>query len=95
MSISQEQLQKIAHKLSKIPANNPKLLGNITDILEYMKLLDKVDTSGVKPTISVGETQAILREDSRENSTITPKSLLDCSPQNVIADQIVLPNIMK
>lgn len=95
MSISQEQLQKIARGLSKIPAENPKLLGNISDILDYMKLLDEVDTSGVKPTISVGETQAYLREDVRENSHISAKSLLACSAQSVIADHIVLPNIMK
>ncbi len=53
MSISQEQLKKIAEKLSKIPADNSKLLENISDILQYMELLQEVDTSGIRPTVSV------------------------------------------
>lgn len=95
MSISQEQLQKIAEKLSKIPGDNSKLLGNITDILEYMKLLEEVDTKGIIPCVSVGETQALLREDILTPSPASAKTLLDCSPQSIIANQIVLPNIMK
>lgn len=95
MSISQEQLQKIAKKLSKIPGDNSKLLWNITDILEYMKLLDEVDTQWVKPCVSVWETQADLREDIIVAFEPGAKSLLSCSPQSIIADQIMLPNIMK
>lgn len=45
MSISQDELQKIAEKLSKLPANNPQLLHNITDILGYVELLESIDTS--------------------------------------------------
>lgn len=95
MSISQDELQKIAQKLSKIPATNEKLLWNITDILWYMDLLQEVDTNGVITTVSVVEGSAALREDSLQNPTDThPNELLSCSKQKVIADQIVLPNIM-
>lgn len=95
MSISQDELQKIAEKLSKIPGDNSALLWNITDILSYMELLEEVDTSWVIPTVSVVEQQALLREDDIIPSQASPKELLDSSSQKVVADQIVLPNIMK
>lgn len=95
MSISQEELQKIAEKLSKIPGDNEKLLWNITDILSYMDLLEEVDTAGVEPTVSVVEEIAHLREDELTPAQSTPKELLDCSNQKVVANQVVLPNIMK
>lgn len=86
----------MARKLSKIPADNEKLLGNITDILGYMKMLEEVDTVGVTPTVSVVENNAFLREDSLESPfSTTPGSLLKCSQQKVVANQVVLPNIMK
>lgn len=96
MSISQDELQKIAEKLSKIPGGNPKLLGNIRDVLSYMELLEGLDTTGVIPTVSVVESHAHLREDILANPTkVEATDLLACSKQKIIAQQIVLPNIMK
>jgi Asp-tRNA(Asn)/Glu-tRNA(Gln) amidotransferase C subunit len=95
MSISQDELKKIAEKLSKIPGDNQALLWNITDIVGYMDLLWEVDTTWVIPTISVVEGNAILREDTVQNPTETTwRDLLASSKQKVVADQIVLPNIM-
>lgn len=95
MSISQDELKKIAEKLSKIPGDNPALLWNITDILGYMDLLSEVDTSWVNPTVSVVEHNAILREDTAKNPTqATGVDLLKTTNQKVVAEQIVLPNIM-
>lgn len=94
MSISQDELQKIAKKLSKIPANDEKLLWNITDILGYMDLLSEVDTTDVTPTVSVVDNNAYLREDTRFEALSTPSELLWCSEQKVVSGHIVLPNIM-
>ena len=95
MSISQEELKKISEKLSKIPGDNDKLLGNITDIVAYMDLLSEVDTTGVIPTVSVVDNIAHLREDLITNPTESnAKDILACSKQKIVADQIVLPNIM-
>jgi len=95
MSISQDELQKIAEKLSKIPGDNKELLGNITDILQYMDLLEEVDTAGIIPTVSVVENNASLREDILSDITkVENWELLNCSEQQVISNQIVLPNIM-
>jgi aspartyl/glutamyl-tRNA(Asn/Gln) amidotransferase C subunit len=93
MSISQDELKKIAEKLSKIPGDNDKLLGNITDIISYMDLLSEVDTTDIIPTVSVVDDIALLREDTIDNPT-GAKNILASSHQKIVADQIVLPNIM-
>lgn len=95
MSISQDELKKIAEKLSKIPWDNPALLWNITDILGYMVLLSEVDTNWVIPTVSAVEHNAWLREDYVSNLTETTwTNLLGTTNQKIVANQIVLPNIM-
>jgi aspartyl/glutamyl-tRNA(Asn/Gln) amidotransferase C subunit len=95
MSISQDELKNIAEKLSKIPGDNDALLGNITDIIGYMDLLAEVDTTDVIPTVSVVDDIANLREDTINCPTgASPKNLLESTKQKVVADQIVLPNIM-
>lgn len=95
MSISQDELKKIAEKLSKIPADNPALLWNISDILGYMGLLEEVDTTWVEATVSVVESHSLLRDDLVKNPTQTNgHDLLKTTKQKVVADQIVLPNIM-
>ncbi len=95
MSITQDQIQKIAEKLSKIPWDNEKLLENITDILSYMEMLDEVDTQWVTPTISVIQNGQPLRDDTVIVCDTTPDELLEATNQKVVAHQIILPNIMK
>lgn len=95
MSGTQEQIKKIAEKLSKVPLKNTKIVNDLEGILKYMDMLDEVDTTGVEPTISVVKIGTPLREDKLEEKTVDPKDLLACSNQKVVSDQIVLPNIMK
>ena len=95
MSVTQEQMQKIAEKLSKVPGNNEALLGNIEDILNYMELLNEVDTQGVIPTVSVVKRWQESRKDILAEKETSPEQLLKCSNQKVVSNQIILPNIMK
>ncbi|MDD2907566.1 MAG: Asp-tRNA(Asn)/Glu-tRNA(Gln) amidotransferase subunit GatC [Candidatus Gracilibacteria bacterium] len=94
MSLTQEQIEKLSKNLSKIKLDNEKLGQDINGILKYIDLLNEVDTTGIKPTISVVEKENILRDDV-EIRTINPKDLLACSNQKVIANQIAVSNIMK
>jgi len=94
MSISQDELRKIAQKLSKIPSESDALFQNISDTLDYMNLLNEVDTTDVIPTVSVISNPSYLRKDT-ESRDILWKDLLTCSHQKIIADHIALPNIMK
>ena len=94
MSISQDELKKIAHKLSKIPSKNDALLKNISDTLKYMESLNKIDTQWVTPTVSVIDRSSLLRKDE-EYRNISWEELLNCSKQKIISHYITLPNIMK
>ena len=94
MSLTQEQIEKLSKNLSKIRIDNEKLAQDVNWILHYVDLLNEVDTTGIKPTISVVEKENILRDDV-EIRTINPKDLLACSNQKVIANQIAISNIMK
>lgn len=95
MTVTQEQIQKIAEKLSKVPGDNDKLTWNIQDILWYMDLLNELDTEGVEPTISVVTQWQGLREDTEKAKDPLPEELINCSNQKVVSNQIILPNIMK
>ena len=94
MSLTQEQIEKLSKNLSKIRIDNEKLAQDVNWILHYVDLLNEVDTTWVKPTTSVVESEKILREDL-EKRELEPKDLLACSKQKVIANQIAISNIMK
>ena len=95
MNGKQEQIKKIAEKLSKVPWSNEKIVKDLEWILKYVDMLEEVDTTWVKPTVSVVQVWTPLREDVVQDKVVSPADLLACSPQKVVSDQIVLPNIMK
>lgn len=97
MSLTQEQIEKLCKRLSKIwVKNNSKLLKDINSIIWYIDILKNLDTRDVKPTISVISGENTLRDDivKKEKET-KPKELLDCSKQKVIWNQIAISDIMK
>lgn len=91
MSITQEQIDNIIKNLSKLPNNGQQ--GNVEKIIEHMEILSEVDTTWVEPTVSVAQYEARLREDVETRFTL-PAEVLACSDQDVIANQIAIPNIM-
>jgi aspartyl/glutamyl-tRNA(Asn/Gln) amidotransferase C subunit len=95
MSLTQEQIEKLSKNLSKINVNSWKIANDINGILDYIDLLNEVDTTWIIPTVSVIETGNILREDFETNKNISRADLLACSNQKIIADQIAISNIMK
>ncbi len=97
MSLTQEQIKKIAENLSKIKLDNTSgLEKDLNNILKYFDLLNQVDTENVKPTYSVIEkSKNSFRKDIlNKNKKTNPKELLNCSNQQIIADQIAINNIM-
>ncbi len=93
MSLTQEQIKKLAENLSKITLNDTKITKDINSILEYIDLLNKLDTSWVEATVNVVSWENKLRKDSISKK-IETKDLLACSNQKVISDQIAISNIM-
>ncbi len=95
MTITQDQIKKIAKNLCKLPAEEVKIINDIGEILNYVDLLNEVDTNWVEPTISVVKKDNVLRKDEQTQKQVSPEELLACSPQKVIAEQIAIGNIMK
>lgn len=95
MSLTQEQIEKLSKNLSKIKIEDKKIADDINGILDYIELLNEVDTSWVKPTVSVVQKESSLREDKQEEKETKVSELLNCSPQKVISNQIAISNIMK
>lgn len=94
MTLTQEQIIKLSEKLWKIHLDEPKLAEDLNNILNYIDLLNEVDTTWVEPTVSVIESENILRKDEETEKSVKTKDLLACSPQKVVADQIAISNIM-
>ncbi len=96
MSLTQEQIEKLSQKLTKLKSQDPKLGEDVSNILDYIDLLNEVDTTGVRPTVNVVQQHSTLRKDEVIQEKIsTKKELLGCSKQKVVADQIAVQNIMK
>jgi len=65
MSITIQQLKKIA-KLARIeltPEEEKRHAETMSVVLDYMKVLDEVDTHGVEPTSQVTGLVGVVRED--------------------------------
>lgn len=95
MSITQEQIKKISFNLAKLaPKNEERLSQSMNSILNYIDLLNELDTTWVTPTISVISKPNALKQDI-ETRNISPSELLKCSKQKIIANQIAVSDIMK
>lgn len=94
MDLTQEQIEKLSKKLSKISLNSWKMWQDINEILKYMDLLNEIDTKWVVPTINVSSKNNELRDDILEKK-LKKEDLLNCSKQKVISEQIAISNIMK
>lgn len=96
MSITQEQIEKIAKNLAKLePRNEQKLVGSINSILQYVDLLGEIDTTGINPTVSVISKDKTSLKNDEEKREVFPSDLLKSSPQKIIANQIAVSDIMK
>ncbi len=93
MSITQEQMKNIILNLSKLPHLDSKLEWDVKNIINYMEILNEVDTTWVKPTVSVSNFNNVLRKDVEKRFT-QPQEVLACSPQWVVGNCIAVNNIM-
>jgi aspartyl-tRNA(Asn)/glutamyl-tRNA(Gln) amidotransferase subunit C len=95
MSLTQEQIKKLSINLSKLSEPENDFVSSSNDILNYMEMLNNVDTTGVVPTISVSNIDNTLRSDVEVEKTLSKQDLLNKSQQKVVADHIAVSNIMQ
>lgn len=94
MTLTQEQIEKLSVNLSKLQAPESDFTESSNKILNYMEMLNNVDTTGVEPTISVSDIDNKLRADEETPKTLSREQLLANTQQKVVADQIAVSNIM-
>lgn len=98
MKLTSEQVKHIAGlaRLDLKEDETEKFAGQLTDILQYVEMLEEVDTDNVEITTQVTGLKNISREDkNKEKIDPTAKELLDCSPNPVELNQIKVRGVIE
>ncbi len=93
--ISDDEVHHIA-KLAKINLSGKeikKFSGELSKILDYFAILEKVKTAKIAETSQVTGTENVSRIDEIEISEIEDE-LLECSPHKIKNHSIKLPRIL-
>ena len=93
--VTKEEVKKIA-TLSKLSLSESELKNHTKDmnnILEYMDLLNEIDTSNTRELVNVHDAKSDLREDQSEDS-IPKDKVIDNSP-DFEDDYIKIPLVVK
>ena len=83
MAIKKDDV-KYAAKLARIEMSEKELenfTSQLDDILKYMKKLEELDTSNVKPTSHVLDIRNVMREDKLTNESLTNEEALRMAPE--------------
>lgn len=94
MKITLEEVERVA-KLSRLElssAEKEEYTKDLNSILDYMEMLNRVDTANVEPTAHVLPLKNVLRED-KQHSTL-PKELALANAPEVEEGCFKVPRIM-
>lgn len=94
--IDATKLKHIA-QLSRIGISDQeaeKYAGQMNSILDYMKILEEVNTEGVEMTLQVTNLKSVTRPDFVE-ATVNPEALLATSTLPKISGQIAVKAVIK
>lgn len=95
MPLSVAEIRKIA-SLARIklkPEEEKRYAETISAVLDYMKILNEVDTAGIEPTSQVTGLEDVYREDVSEDSGIQ-KELIAQMPE-VENGELVVPEVFE
>lgn len=95
MKLTPDQVRHIA-KLARIKLSDAevaKYATQLTDVLQYMDVLNEMDTDGVTPTAQVTGLANVLQEDLVDGFCDDPDRLLRCANLPVKARQILVKNV--
>ncbi|MDO8625850.1 MAG: Asp-tRNA(Asn)/Glu-tRNA(Gln) amidotransferase subunit GatC [Candidatus Magasanikbacteria bacterium] len=95
MPISLDEVRKIAAlaRIELTPAEETRHAATISAVLDYMKILNEVDTKNVSPTYQVTGLTNVFRSDTPEASAIVNK-LVDLMPVTG-SGELVVPAVFK
>lgn len=80
--LTRDDVLKLAHlsRLKLSESEIEKFRGELSEILEYVETLDKVDTTGLKPTYQVTGLNNVTRPDQAIDYQAKPGELLKNAP---------------
>lgn len=93
-ALTRDQVLHIA-KLARLELKSDeidKMTSQLSSILDYIEVLNEVDTSDVKPTAQVTGITNALREDTVRPSEATGDMMLGTSPLPISDHQIQVPH---
>jgi aspartyl-tRNA(Asn)/glutamyl-tRNA(Gln) amidotransferase subunit C len=95
MSLSIEEIKKIASlaRVELTPEEEKRHAETISAVLDYMKILNEVNTDGVEITAQVTGLTDVFRDDVARNSGIQ-QSILAQMPE-VEQDELVVPEVFE
>lgn len=95
MSLSIEQVKKIAQlaRLELSSAEEERHAETISAVLEYMKILNEVNTADVEPTFQVTGLEQVVRGDEIKGCTYTKQ--LRAQMPSVEKDELVVPGVFE
>ncbi len=95
MSLTPEEITKVATlaRLSVTPEEAVRYAETISAVLEYMTILNEVDTSAVEPTFQVTGLADVLRDDVAAASQVGEK-LIEQFPQ-AEKNSLVVPAVFE
>ena len=93
-ALTPAQVRHIAKlaRLTLSDAEVEKFAKELTSILQYVDMLQEVDTKNVTPTAQVTGQKNSFREDEIRQGGTAPDALLSCSPLPLSDHQIVSPS---
>lgn len=95
MALTDQQVRRIA-ELARLGLSDDeikKFAGQLTDIFQFVEMLNEVDTDNVEPTSQVTGLENVLDDDEVINFVEDKNELLECSPLEKSARQIKVKNV--
>lgn len=95
VSISIEEVKKIAElaRIELTPEEEKRHAETISVVLDYMKILNEVNTDNIEPTFFISEVDNVVREDVPAESKIKDKLLAQMPA--VENNELVVPPVFE
>lgn len=96
MELTEAQVKHIAHlaRLKLSDEEVKKFTTQLISILDWVSMLDEVDTTNVVPTSQITGLKNVLREDKIVPSTVSREELLGCTELPIENKQIKVKPVL-
>jgi aspartyl-tRNA(Asn)/glutamyl-tRNA(Gln) amidotransferase subunit C len=83
MKVNPQTLHKMAElaRLEILPSEEAKMLADLNKILDWVDLLQELDTEGVEPLIHLSEEVNVFRPDEAKQTISTQQALINAPAQ--------------